>query len=320
MLIARFSKSTVKLKVLSAPKPVITRLSSVAILLFVLGSSFGAHLAFAQVRLKLGAASQNIPTRVEPRSGLQFIQVPEGKYHLLEPISDTTSKRTSAEHRARKFQHMKPLWFAVTDVTVAAFEKCVDAGKCSGEVRSRDEGPARCNWRNQRFNHPLNCVTWPEAMQFCKWIGGRLPSTTEWEYAATSGNPNVTYPWGSNPVDGTRANYCDANCPKALGTDGKNLLAWEKRGWIDLSQDDGWASTSPVGTYQQGKTPWGLLDMAGNVWQWTSTQAGKDKREVRGGSWDNAPASLTTIRRLPWPESSADSGMGFRCVIDRFKT
>jgi formylglycine-generating enzyme required for sulfatase activity len=59
----------------------------------------------------------------------------------------------------------------------------------------------------------------------------------------------------------------------------------------------------------------GLLDMAGNVWQWTSANAGDGKREVRGGSWDNPPDALRTSKRLAWPEN-ADAGMGFRCVKD----
>jgi formylglycine-generating enzyme required for sulfatase activity len=146
-------------------------------------------------------------------------------------------------------------------------------------------------------------------------VGGRLPTPTEWEYAATSGEPGKSYPWGESPPDGTHANYCDVNCPKALGEDGKNLEEWEKRGWIDKAQNDNWAATSPVGTYPAGATPWGLLDMAGNVWQWTSADAGDGKREVRGGSWDNPPAALRISKRLAWPED-ADAGMGFRCVKD----
>lgn len=123
----------------------------------------------------------------------------------------------------------------------------------------------RCAWKNGLLSHPINCVTWEEAAAFCTWVGGRLPTPTEWEYAATSGDPEKQYPWGESPPDGSHANYCNVNCPKALGKDGKNLETWEKRGWIDRTQNDGWAATSPVGTYPAGATPWGLLDMAGNL-------------------------------------------------------
>ncbi len=255
-------------------------------------------------------AGQILPHKVEPKSGLEFIRIPAG---MIPSLGDVGAPPTSSGKDA-----INSLWFGKTDVTVAAYKACAFAGACSPAAETRDEGPQRCNWKNQRMDHPMNCVSWAESGQFCKWIGGRLPSTAEWEYAATSGRPGQKYPWGDSPVDGKHADYCDVNCAKALGTvpsDGKNLDRWNKVGWIDRSQDDGWATTAPVGTYPQGATAWGLLDMAGNVWQWTSTESGDGKREVRGGSWDNAPASLVTSRRLPWPEGATDSGMGFRCVL-----
>jgi len=212
-----------------------------------------------------------------------------------------------------------------TDVTVRAYAICAKAGGCSAAPQTRDEPMARCNWRHDRADHPMNCVTFGEATSFCVWVEARLPSREEWTFAAASADvERVTgrdslraYPWGADPVSARRANYCDAQCPKALGsdsTDGKNLARWEKAGLIDRSQDDGFAATSPVGRYPDGATRWGLLDMAGNVWQWTSTPGPAATYEVRGGSWDNAPASLRIGRILPWPAGSADAGMGFRCV------
>ncbi len=201
-----------------------------------------------------------------------------------------------------------------TDVTVSAWQACVAQGACSAAPLERDEQKGRCNGIHGRLDHPLNCVTWTEAATFCEWGGGRLPTATEWAYAASGGEPGKRYPWGNQDVDGTRANFCDVNCSRSLGTDGKNLDAWRKRGWITESADDGWSATSPAGSYPEGASSWGLLDMAGNVWQWTSTQAAMGKREVRGGSWDNPPPSLEIGKRLPWPETGADAGMGFRCV------
>jgi len=208
-----------------------------------------------------------------------------------------------------------PLWIMKNLVTVKVFAACAASRACSDAGRGRDESKDRCNWNHGRDNHPMNCVTWLEAVNFCNWAEARLPTSSEWEYAATSGVVGRRYPWGDAPVDGTRANYCDVNCPQALGVDGKNLALWDQRGWIDRSHDDGFSGTSPVGSYPLGATPWGLFDMAGSLWQWTSTEFGAaGQREVRGGSWDNPPASLTTSHRLGWPADRADAGMGFRCA------
>jgi formylglycine-generating enzyme required for sulfatase activity len=254
--------------------------------------------------------SARLETLTDKKSGLEFVRIPKGQYPELLSLSEKQLE-TSQKRKVT----VGPIWIGITDVTVAAYEKCAKGKACSMDPASRDEPMNRCAWKNGLLSHPINCITWKEAVAFCTWVGGRLPTPTEWEYAATSGNQGKNYPWGESPPDGSHANYCDVSCPKALGNDGKNLEGWTKRGWIDKSQNDGWAATSPVGTYPAGATPWGLLDMAGNVWQWTSADAGDGKREVRGGSWDNPPDALRTSKRLPWPEN-ADAGMGFRCVKD----
>jgi len=239
-----------------------------------------------------------------------FVQLPAGRVLELCAVADSACRA----NLARPTVPMSSLWMMTTDVTVAAFAACASAGACTREPQARDEQKDRCNWLHGRSNHPMNCVTWAEAAAFCEWLKARLPTTLEWEYAATSGISGRLYPWGDTPVDGMRADFCDRHCPDALGTDGKNLERWEARGLIDHSADDGYAATAPVGSYPAGATPWGLLDMAGNLWQWTSTEDSTGMREVRGGSWDNAPASLRIDRRLPWPAARADAGMGFRCV------
>jgi formylglycine-generating enzyme len=105
---------------------------------------------------------------------------------------------------------------AIIDVTAAVDVKCTKANACSTDPASRDEPMHRCAWKNGLLSHPINCVTWKEAAAFCTWVGGRLPTPTQWEYAATSGEPGKSYPWGESPPDGTHANNCDGNCPKAL--------------------------------------------------------------------------------------------------------
>jgi sulfatase modifying factor 1 len=251
-----------------------------------------------------------LPSRRDAATGLTFLQLPAGRMPALCAIADSAC----AADPTRPQVTVPGFWLGTTDVTVAAYAACAQARTCATDAQSRDEQKDRCNWKHQRLDHPMNCVTWSEAVAFCDWLHGHLPTSAQWEYAAASGVAGRRYPWGDAPVDGTRANYCDKRCPEALGTDGKNLARWEQRGLIDHTGDDGYAATSPVGSYPAGATPWGLLDMAGNLWQWTATEAAGGQREVRGGSWDNAPASLRIDRRLPWPATSADAGMGFRCA------
>ena len=83
-----------------------------------------------------------------------------------------------------------------TEVTVAQYQACVDAGECTEPDTGGYEG--HCNWgRSGRENYPINCVDWLQARAFSKWVGGDLPSEAQWEYAARSQGQNIIYPWGN---------------------------------------------------------------------------------------------------------------------------
>jgi formylglycine-generating enzyme required for sulfatase activity len=106
----------------------------------------------------------------------------------------------------------------------------------------------------QGNDQPRETITWFEANAYCSNRGARLPTEAEWEYAAR-GPDNLVYPWG-NTFDGTRLNYCDFNCPNP---------------GADRNFNDGYNDTAPVGSYPDGASWVGALDMAGNVWEWVST-------------------------------------------------
>ena len=117
-------------------------------------------------------------------------------------------------------------------------------------------------WEDDRFNgedSPVVGVSWYEAEAFANWQSNesgmelRLPTEAEWEKAAR-GTDGRIFPWG-NDWDPTRVNYCDSNCDQS---------------WKDAAGDDGYAFTAPVGSYPDGVSPYGALDMAGNVWEWTA--------------------------------------------------
>ena len=92
-----------------------------------------------------------------------------------------------------------------TEVTVAAYLKCIAAGACDRELEKHDTANHAFNVKNHRLDHPVNAVTWGEAESFCRWMGGRLPTAVEWEYAAKGGEARI-FPWGNQPVTGRRAN------------------------------------------------------------------------------------------------------------------
>ncbi len=152
-------------------------------------------------------------------------------------------------------------------------------------------------------NHPVVIITWDDAQAYCKTVGGRLPSEAEWEYAARGGRDGVLYPWGDQaPVDEAHA---------------VNGAAFEG--------DAAW----PVGSFTPNS--YGLYDMAGNVWEWTSDSGGMyvsdavadptgpvngRTRLVRGGSYGDDPSNLRLSNRTPNAPTSVNVNVGFRCARD----
>jgi formylglycine-generating enzyme required for sulfatase activity len=150
-------------------------------------------------------------------------------------------------------------------------------------------------------NHPVVNVTWADAAAYCRWADKRLPSEAEWEFAAR-GTEGRKYPWG-NQWEASRAAF--------RGNRGGNNM------------------TSAVGSYASGASPFGVLDMAGNVWEWTASlekpypynaSDGREDPQVggprvsRGGSWFTQQDLLrSSARDFPSARSQNDK-LGFRCA------
>ncbi len=159
-----------------------------------------------------------------------------------------------------------------TEVTVAAYDACVQAGKCSArgthpryDKRSKPIPSELCNGgpirrRKKSANHPMNCVLRSEAAAYCRFVGKRLPTSNEWEWAARSGKKRK-YSWGNDEPHSGLLNACGTEC------DSGDMY----------HEDDGFALTALVGSFPS--TELGLFDMGGNVAEWVEDPAGQPGAE-----------------------------------------
>jgi formylglycine-generating enzyme required for sulfatase activity len=214
----------------------------------------------------------------------------------------------------------------VTEVTTAQYEACVRGDACPPASDTADwpgigqqqhvAASTLCNTgKPHRESHPINCVDASMAETYCRWAGKRLPTEEEWEYAAR-GTDGRAYPWGDQPPDATRVNACAQECLPLM------RLLGQPRPPLYIGED-GWEATAPVGSFPAGMSPFGLLDMAGNVWEWTSSGYSKDyasprsdsSRVYRGGSWHSNDAShLRTFERGRNEPRQHPFWVGFRCA------
>jgi len=207
-----------------------------------------------------------------------------------------------------------------TEVTVAAYARCVALGKCAKLPEPGENAlTSLCNGtRADRQNHPVNCVDWSQAVAYCTSINKRLPSEAEWEYAAR-GRQELTYPWGNDAPSAGRLNACGSEC-RSL----KNRLGYQPTAMYQDS--DKWETTAPVGSFPRGASPFGALDMPGNVAEWTNDlyagYTGTASRfndgphhVIRGGAWNEAVVSrvrgASRNSRLPGDQLV---DVGFRCA------
>jgi sulfatase modifying factor 1 len=174
-----------------------------------------------------------------------------------------------------------------TEVTAAAYSACVEGKRCTPAVVNSPN----CTGSNpERFDHPINCVDFDQAEAFCKARGARLPTELEWEYAARGGSAALRYPWGNEPPDGR--------------------TCWKE------------PHTCKVGRFPADS--FGIFDLSGNVWEWTSTYYGpypwpppeSPSRVYRGGSWSRRfekwMHTRLRNRAAPW---RTGSHLGFRCAL-----
>ena len=184
-------------------------------------------------------------------------------------------------------------WIQRSEVTNGQYSRCVEAKACTA--------PANDRWNDPAYvDHPVTNVTWQQANAYARWAGGRLPTEAEWEKACRGSDGRI-FPWGDTGPTPDLANL-NANA----------------------------VDTTPVGTYSpQGDSAYGLVDMAGNVLEWTSSKRqaypyagqdgredpkGNDKRTLRGGSWASGGDGVRCAERSDVIAEGGLNGIGFRVV------
>lgn len=243
------------------------------------------------------------------------VLIPEGKFRM-----GGMDARSAPDERPAHYVTLHAYWMDQLEVTNAMYALCIQSGPCTPpqsfkSLRRTDY------FTNPEFkDYPVVYVTWGQAKAYCEWAQGRLPSEAEWERAAR-GDDWRTFPWGEDKASGLFANY--------------NMLVGD---------------TSRVGTYALGASPFGVLDMAGNVAEWTNDfysgniykklaeavnptgpeTSGSLQRVVRGGSLGDAEINIRVPKRssvrgsdLRAPVGSQaylgefSPRIGFRCVADQ---
>lgn len=197
----------------------------------------------------------------------------------------------------------------------------------NGEDFEKTEG---INWRfdaagnvhgPEDKNQPVTHLSWNDANRYAQWVGKRLPTEAEWEYAARGGERGDTFAWGNQPL-GTEvvANVSDETYVKVVTT-------WP----YTEGYDDGYTFAAPVGSFPSNA--FGLYDMAGNAWEWCAdyfdaefysrspeqnprNDVPNERRVLRGNSWDGRPGLMRASRRTSDLQSNSYADTGFRCAKD----
>jgi formylglycine-generating enzyme required for sulfatase activity len=239
-------------------------------------------------------------SKVSPIDGMNQIYVPSGNF-LMGSTDDFSE--AELQEKPQHTVYLDGFWMDQTEVSQGMFKRCIASGTCSELTHDFEQNP---NYTNTEYdNHPVIYITWDQAKIYCERVGRRLPTEAEWEKAARGTADGRLFPWGDTPPDGTKALFGNA-----------------------LN------GTRPVGSYPAGASPYGILDMIGNVREWvfdiyseTYYRTSPDRnppgseetdylfeRTLRGASYKDAIHNTHLSMRFHHVANSPGENRGFRCA------
>ncbi|MCZ2126234.1 MAG: formylglycine-generating enzyme family protein [Anaerolineales bacterium] len=259
-------------------------------------------------------AETSAPTiRISAKDGMTQLRIPAGKF-IMGGLDVYRGNDEQPPHEVR----LDAYWMDQVEVTNGMYALCADAGVCRPPRQIRSDNREHYYDDSAFRDYPVVYVTWSDADAYCQWAGRRLPTEAEWERAARGGDER-NYPWGDE-----LPNTYNANAENSVG------------------------DTSRVGSYAEGASPFGVLDLAGNVWEWVadfydanyykksplenppgpSAEAAQNNyRVIRGGSFQDEGIELRLANRnfIEGPDSKANpktetyygksnQQVGFRCA------
>ncbi len=229
--------------------------------------------------------------RVSEEDGMEMVFVPAGEFSMGSGANDPSA---DADELPVHTVYLESFWIDKTEVKNSMYGKCVSDGACTPPARSRF-------YENEQYsNHPIIGVSWEQANAYCGWAGRRLPTEAEWEKAAR-GTDGRIYPWGNESPTAGLANF-----------------------------DQHVNETTPVGSYPEGESSYGALDMAGNAWEWAMdgyspdyysispeknplSESPVNRRVLKGGNWDSNADGIRSANRF-WAFPGRNDTDGFRCA------
>jgi formylglycine-generating enzyme required for sulfatase activity len=226
-----------------------------------------------------------------------MVYVPAGTFTMG---SDDSDPDATEDEKPQHTVYLDAFWIDRTEVTNAQYRRCVDDGACRSPSKTSSDTHDSYYGASKFDDYPVIWVDWEQANAYCTWAGKRLPTEAEWEKAAR-GTDRRIYPWGEG-IDCNHANY--GGCA---------------------------GDTAQVASYPQGASPYGVLDMAGNVWEWVADWYAEDyyanspdrnpqgpgsgeRRVLRGGSWLGDERVVRAALRSSGGPSLARGDLGFRCA------
>lgn len=216
-----------------------------------------------------------------PKVSLDHVAIPAGP-------SVQGSNRGEDDERPQRVKKLPAFRLDRTEVTRAAYARCVAARRCEAVP----ELDARAV---ERPTHPVTNVTWAQAQAYCRYVKGQLPTEAQWEKAARGALGRI-YPWGDE-------------------------LSCRHANWGNFANEGPCAAENPglpmpVASFPSGGTPEGVMDLAGNVWEWVqdSYESDKERRVVKGGSCCSYFVEPRASNRNAWAPTYHDADLGFRCA------